>query len=120
MQAYTAKLSQNFDSNPSAIIANSNQPDFLGDIEWKRFAVGNFEGKKAGAFPETETKHTVIFIGSLNFGFSAHALRVDDDTIQVYTRRVWVGFADQEASFEDADGLLNETAIKIEVYGNQA
>lgn len=54
-KAYTALLSQAGTSNPTVIVLNSDDSNYLGNLVWTRSSAGVYNGTLAGAFVLNKT-----------------------------------------------------------------
>jgi len=105
-QVYTALISQsNLDDPNTTILENG-----IGNIVWTRDSFGVYSGTLTGAFPIDKTglfiQDNVSLSQILINQRDISIIRIDDDTIQIYTYN--------DTTF--IDGVLNNTTIEIRVY----
>jgi hypothetical protein len=102
---YVANLTQAGVADPVADIINNS----FGDIVWTRGAVGNYTGTiidyALGVILSTEI--TVMINNIAYDGVVAANYSATNNTIDVYTSQIGVGFA---------DGYLNNTTIEVKYY----
>jgi hypothetical protein len=105
-EVYTALISQTNLNDPNTTILENG----IGSIVWTRDAIGVYSGTLTGAFPIDKTalfiQDDVSLAKILINPRDTSIVRIDDDTIQIYT-------------YDDTstlDSVLNNTTIEIRVY----
>lgn len=95
-------------------VANANDANYLGDIVWERVGKGYFIGTLENAFVNRSKVFTFVCTNIIKGQFILNA--DDDSTLELET--AILDFTDAAApdNYQDKDGLLLNTPVKVEVY----
>jgi hypothetical protein len=111
-KSYVALITNSGEIAPTAIVLNSNDSNYLGDIVWTRISAGSYYGATPVVIPYSKTFVTISGVGGGALFFAGNNTGLDPDPELSTTVYILTTGVDEVNS----DYLLTNTPIEIRLY----